>query len=72
MVKHFRVAGMLRTRLVEAGLDVSAILRRAGLPRDLFDQMRILVSTEELFALWRANNSSGVRSASRARMLLSA
>jgi len=59
MVKHFRIAGMLRTRLMEAGLDVSAILRRAGLPRDLFDQTRILVSTEELFALWRAIGELG-------------
>ncbi len=49
MVKHFRVAGMLRTRLEEAGVDMSVVLRRAGLPRDLFDQTRILVSTEELF-----------------------
>ncbi len=31
-----------------------AVLRRAGLPRDLFQQQRILVSTEELFAMWRA------------------
>ncbi len=54
MVKHFRVAGSLRTRLEESGVGVSAVLRRAGLPQDLFDQTRILVSTEELFALWRA------------------
>ncbi|MDP9050742.1 MAG: AraC family transcriptional regulator [Acidobacteriota bacterium] len=30
------------------------MLRRAGLPQDLFEQTRILVSTPELFALWRA------------------
>lgn len=35
-------------------MSVPAILRRAGLPRDLFDQTRVLVSTIELFALWRA------------------
>jgi len=45
---------MLRTRLEESGVRVSAVLRRAGLPHDLFDQTRILVSTEELFALWSA------------------
>ncbi len=33
---------------------MSAVLRRAGLPQNLFAQTRILVSTEELFALWRA------------------
>ncbi len=54
MVKHFRVAGSLRTRLEEAGVSVAAVLRRAGLPLGLFEQTRILVSTEELFALWRA------------------
>lgn len=54
MVKHFRVAGMLATRLEELGVPVSAVLRRAGLPQDLFRQTRILVSTEALFAFWRA------------------
>jgi AraC-like DNA-binding protein len=54
MIKHFRVPGSLRTRLEESGVAVPAILRRAGLPQDLFQQTRILVSTEELFALWRA------------------
>jgi AraC-like DNA-binding protein len=54
MIKHFRVAGMLGTRLNELGIPVSAVLRRAGLPQDLFNQTRILVSTPELFALWRA------------------
>ncbi|QMV18727.1 helix-turn-helix domain-containing protein [Granulicella sp. 5B5] len=54
MLKHFRVAGTLSTRLEESGVSVSAVLRRAGLPQDLFQQTRILVNTEELFALWRA------------------
>jgi hypothetical protein len=54
MVKHFRVFGMLRTRLEESGVHVSAVLRRAGLAQDLFDQTCILVSTKELFALWNA------------------
>ena len=54
MVKHFRVAGSLRTRLEEAGVPVAAVLRSAGLPQNLFQQTRILVTTEELFALWRA------------------
>lgn len=54
MVKHFRVPGSLRLRLEETGIRVSAVLRRAGLPQDMFEKTRILVSTQELFALWRA------------------
>jgi len=54
MNKHFRVPGRLAVRLEELGVSVPAVLRRAGLPRDLFEQTRVLVSTSELFALWRA------------------
>lgn len=54
MNKHFRVAGRLAPKLEELGVSVSAVLRRAGLPLDLFSQTRVLVNTEGLFALWRA------------------
>jgi AraC-like DNA-binding protein len=54
MIKHFRVAGLLRTKMEETGLSVPAVLRRAGLPQDLFSQTRVLVTTEQLFALWHA------------------
>jgi AraC-like DNA-binding protein len=54
MNTHFRVAGRLAHKLEELGVSVSAVLRRAGLPQDLFEQTRALVKTEELFALWRA------------------
>lgn len=54
MMKHFRVPGRLGLKLNEFGVSIPAVLRRAGLPRDLFDHTRILVSTSELFALWRA------------------
>lgn len=54
MLKHFRVPGRLAVKLEELGMSVPAVLRRAGLPPDLFKQTRVLVSTEELFALWRA------------------
>jgi AraC-like DNA-binding protein len=57
MLKHFRVPGRLALKLKEFGIPILAVLRRAGLPRDLFDQTRILVSTSELFALWRAIES---------------
>ena len=54
MLKRFRVPGRLALRLKEQCISVAEILRRAGLPRDIFDQTRVLVSTEELFALWHA------------------
>lgn len=54
MLKHFRVPGRLALKLKELDVSVPAVLRKAGLPRDLFEQTRILVSTDELFALWRS------------------
>ena len=53
MSKHFRVPGRLFPRLKESGIRVSALLENAGLPPGLFDQPRVLVTTQELFALWR-------------------
>jgi AraC-like DNA-binding protein len=53
MSKHFRVPGRLPIRLQESGIRVSALLQNAGLPPGLFDQPRVVVTTEELFALWR-------------------
>jgi AraC-like DNA-binding protein len=54
MNKHFRVPGRLALKLEEVGVSVPAVLRRAGLTADLFQKSRVLVATEELFALWRA------------------
>ncbi len=54
MNKHFRVPGRLAVKLEEVGVRVPAVLRRAGLSPDLFAQTRVLVTTEQLFALWRA------------------
>src|SRR3984957_3769708 len=53
MSKHFRVPGRLSSKLRESGVRVSSVLESAGLPSGLFDQPRILLSTEEFFALWR-------------------
>jgi hypothetical protein len=53
MSKHFRVPGRLSAKLNESGIRASSILQHAGLPQGLLDQPRILVTTEELFALWR-------------------
>jgi AraC-like DNA-binding protein len=54
MNKHFRFSGSNFTKLEDLGVRASAVLRRAGLPQGLADQPRVLLSTEELFALWRA------------------
>jgi AraC-like DNA-binding protein len=54
MNKHFRVSGSTFLKLEELGVRASAVLRRAGLPQAFIDQPRVLLKTEELFALWRA------------------
>jgi hypothetical protein len=54
MTNRFRVAGTLARRLEEQGLFPVAVLRRAGLPMGLFEQAKIWVTTEEMFALYRA------------------
>src|SRR5881628_3683537 len=53
MTSRFRVASMLARKLEELGVSPADVLRVAGLPSGLFDQEKILVSTEELFALYR-------------------
>jgi AraC-like DNA-binding protein len=54
MNRHFRVSGSTFLKLEELGVRASAVLRRAGLPQAFMDQPRVLLKTEELFALWRA------------------
>jgi AraC-like DNA-binding protein len=54
MNKHFRVSGSTFLKLEELGVRASVVLRRAGLPQAAIDQPRVLLGTEEFFALWRA------------------
>ena len=54
MNKHFRFSGSNFRKLEELGVRASAVLRRAGLSQGLADQPRMLLTTKELFALWRA------------------
>lgn len=54
MTDRLRVASTLARRLEELGVSPPDVLRHAQLPARLFDQERIVVSTEELFALYRA------------------
>lgn len=53
MTNRFRVSSTLPRKLEELGLSPDTVLRQAGLPRGLFKLDRILVSTEEFFALHR-------------------
>jgi AraC-like DNA-binding protein len=53
MMNRFRVSSTLPRKLEELGLSPGAVLRQAGLPMALFNQEKILVSTEEFFALYR-------------------
>ncbi|RXS93347.1 AraC family transcriptional regulator [Silvibacterium dinghuense] len=54
MKRQFRIARGLRGRLEELGVAMPAVLQRAGLPQDFFEQPSLMVSTDALFALWRA------------------
>jgi AraC-like DNA-binding protein len=54
MNKHFRFSGNTFRKLEELGVRASAVLHRAGLPEALAQQPRVLLTTDELFALWRA------------------
>jgi AraC-like DNA-binding protein len=53
MLTRFRVTTSLGRKLEELGVSPADVLRCAGLPPGLLDQETILVSTEELFALYR-------------------
>jgi AraC-like DNA-binding protein len=53
MTTRFRVPTSLAKKLDELGVPPATVLSRAGLPAGLFDQEKILVSTEEFFALYR-------------------
>lgn len=54
MNKHFRLSGGMFSKLEELGVRPSEVLRRAGLAQQYLDQPRVLLSTEEWFAFWRA------------------
>ena len=54
MNKHFRLSGSTFQKLEELGVNVPAVLRRAGLPQSVVEQPRVLLKTSELAAFWRA------------------
>ena len=53
MLDRFRVASTLAIKLEELGVSPADVLRHAALPAGLFAQDKVLVSTEEFFALYR-------------------
>lgn len=54
MNKHFRFSGSHFSKLEDLGVRPAAVLRSAGLPQAFLNETRVLLKTEELFALWRA------------------
>jgi AraC-like DNA-binding protein len=54
MSSRFRVSAAIPRKLEDLGLSPAQILRLAELPQGLLNQEKILVSTEELFAFYRA------------------
>src|SRR5438876_8862468 len=54
MTNRFRVSGTLAKRLKELRVSPDAVLRQAGLPLGLFQQSKIFLTTEEMFALYHA------------------
>jgi AraC-like DNA-binding protein len=54
MSNRFRVSAALVRRFEDLGIAKQAVLQHAGLPAGLFDQGKVFVSTEELFAIHRA------------------
>jgi AraC-like DNA-binding protein len=53
MTDRFRITPAWARRLTEEKIDVAALLRRAGLPANLFQPEKAYVTTAEIFALWR-------------------
>lgn len=54
MSDRFRISSVLPLQLDDHGISTAAVLRRAGLPAGLFEQEKVVATTAELFALWRA------------------
>jgi len=54
LANRFRLSSTLTRRLADVGLSPAAILRQARLPVGLFSQGKVLLTTEEFFALYRA------------------
>jgi AraC-like DNA-binding protein len=54
MADRFRITRAWAQRFAEEKIAVPTLLRRAGLPVNLFEPEKIYVTTAEIFALWRS------------------
>ena len=54
MSDRFRITQAWAQRFAAEKIAVPTLLRRAGLPANLFQQEKIYVTTAEIFALWRS------------------
>lgn len=54
MANRFRISSATLRRLEELNLPASLVLRHAGLPAGLFQQEKVQVSTEEMFAIYES------------------
>lgn len=54
MANHFRIPASMGVRLEALGVSPAVVLRRAGLPSDLFERPLTQLNTDAVFALWRA------------------
>ena len=53
-LRNFPVSPGWRLVLVDLGLSIGSVLRRAGLPEDLFARSGAALTSEEFFGLWAA------------------
>jgi AraC-like DNA-binding protein len=53
MMDRFRIGSTFGRKLEELGVSPAEVLRHAGLPTGLLAQDKILITTEEMFALYR-------------------
>jgi len=53
MADRFRITKGWAQRFAAEKISVPTLLRRAGLPANLFEQEKIYVTTAEVFAIWR-------------------
>ncbi len=53
MTNRFRLSTLLTRRLEDRGISPMAVLRQAGLPMGIINQEKVLLTTEEFFALYR-------------------
>lgn len=54
MTDRFRITKGWAVRFAQEKISVPALLKRAGLPANLFEQEKIYVTTAQIFSLWRA------------------